>query len=346
MAIGLDFSMVKKSGLFLVPVTDDHVKYADLFRALIEVAQARPKPSSHEHERKMMFAGEAGMLISFALAGYFLVAMFSYDALDPSWSHSGSNTEIANFGGTAGAWMADLLFYLFGFLAFLLPIMLIYNGMILVKTRELSAEDQYHMLIIRWSGFVLTLVSGCALSSLHFSVEPGTMPLDAGGILGQITGNYFSQGLGFVGATVMHLALFLAGLTLFTGLSWLALIDNTGKYTLLLLDKLLDRYYLMRDKVEGSRNRSEREQVFQVQQKKQENRKPGARASRRKSRSRCSKRTARARARFRRWRCSTSPSPGSPATASRRWKPCRSSSSSSCSISGSRSRSNRCTRGR
>jgi S-DNA-T family DNA segregation ATPase FtsK/SpoIIIE len=146
--------------------------------------------------------------------------------------------------------------------------------MILVKTRELSAEDQYHMLIIRWSGFVLTLVSGCALSSLHFSVEPGTMPLDAGGILGQITGNYFSQGLGFVGATVMHLALFLAGLTLFTGLSWLALIDNTGKYTLLLLDKLLDRYYLMRDKVEGSRNRSEREQVFQVQQKKQENRKP------------------------------------------------------------------------
>ena len=228
-----------------------------------------------------MFAGqvnqrlrEAGMLISFALAGYFLVAMFSYDALDPSWSHSGGNTEIANFGGTAGAWMADLLFYLFGFLAFLLPIMLIYNGMILVRTSDLSDEDRYQMLVIRWSGFVLTLISGCALSSLHFSVEPGTMPLDAGGILGQITGNYFSQGLGFVGATVMHLALFLAGLTLFTGLSWLALVDNTGKYTLLLLDRLLDRYYLMRDKVEGSRNRSEREQVFQVQQKKQEQRKP------------------------------------------------------------------------
>jgi S-DNA-T family DNA segregation ATPase FtsK/SpoIIIE len=105
-------------------------------------------------------------------------------------------------------------------------------------------------------------------------VEPGAMPLDAGGILGQIAGNYFSQGLGFVGATVMHLALFLAGLTLFTGLSWLALIDNIGKYTLLLIDRIIDRYYLMRDKVEGSRNRSEREQVFQVQQKRQEKRKP------------------------------------------------------------------------
>ncbi len=214
------------------------------------------------------------MLISFALAGYFLVAMFSYDALDPSWSHSGSNNQIANFGGTAGAWIADLLFYLFGFLAFLLPIMLIHNGMILVRTRNLSDEDRYQMLVIRWSGFVLTLISGCALSSLHFSVETGSMPLDAGGILGQIAGNYFSQGLGFIGATVMHLALFLAGLTLFTGLSWLALVDNIGKYTLMLIDRLLDRYYLMRDKAEGSRNRSEREQVFQVQQRKQEKRKP------------------------------------------------------------------------
>ena len=217
---------------------------------------------------------EAGMLLSFALAGYFLVAMYSYDAQDPSWSHSGSHSEITNFGGTAGAWIADLTFYLFGFLAFLLPIMLIYNGVILVKTRDLSAEDRYQMLIIRWSGFVLTLISGCALSSLHFAVEPGTMPLDAGGILGQITGSYFSQGLGFVGATVMHLALFLAGLTLFTGLSWLAVIDNVGKFTLLLVEKLIDRYYLMRDKVEGNRNRSEREQLFQVQQKKREQRKP------------------------------------------------------------------------
>jgi len=217
---------------------------------------------------------EAGMLLSFALAGYFLVAMFSYDAQDPSWSHSGSHSQITNFGGTAGAWIADLTFYLFGFLAFLLPIMLIHNGMILVRTRDLSAEDRYQMLVVRWSGFVLTLISGCALSSLHFSVEPGAMPLDAGGILGQIAGNYFSQGLGFVGATVMHLALFLAGLTLFTGLSWLALIDNVGKYTLLLIDRIIDRYYLVRDKVEGSRNRSEREQVFQVQKKRQEQRKP------------------------------------------------------------------------
>ncbi len=217
---------------------------------------------------------EAGMLLSFAVAGYFLVAMISFDPQDPSWSHSGSHGYIANFGGTAGAWIADLAFYLFGFFAFLLPVMSAHNGMILVKTRNLSAEDRYQMLLVRWGGFVLTLISGCALSSLHFSIEPGTMPLDAGGILGQVAGSYFSQGLGFIGATVMHLALFLAGLTLFTGISWLAVIDNVGKYTLVLIGKIIARYYLIRDKVEGSRNRNEREQVFQVQQKRQEKRKP------------------------------------------------------------------------
>ena len=217
---------------------------------------------------------EAGMLLSFALAGYFVIAMISYDVQDPSWSHSGANSKISNFGGTAGAWIADLAFYLFGYLAFLIPTMLIYNGIILVKTRDLSAEDRYQMLIIRWSGFVLTLISGCALASLHFAVDPGSMPLDAGGILGQVTGTYFSQGLGFVGATVLHLALFLSGLTLFTGLSWLALVDKLGKYTLLAVDKLIDRYYLLRDRIEGKRNRSERQQIFQVQLQKQETRKP------------------------------------------------------------------------
>ncbi|MFA9419910.1 MAG: DNA translocase FtsK [Gammaproteobacteria bacterium] len=217
---------------------------------------------------------EAGMLISLAVATYFIVALYSYDAQDAAWSHSGTNDEIHNFGGVAGAWIADLSFYLFGFLAFLLPIMIYYNGIILVKTKNASTEERYQLLLFRWSGFVITLISGCALSSLNFAVDPGTMPADAGGILGQITGTYFAQGLGFLGATVLHLALFLAGLTLFSGISWLALADNIGKYTLMLVDKVIDRYHLLRDRAEGQRNRTEREQVFTIQKQKQETRKP------------------------------------------------------------------------
>ena len=160
---------------------------------------------------------EAGMLLSFAVATYFIVALYSYDAQDAAWSHSGTNAEIQNFGGVTGAWIADLSFYLFGFLAFFLPIMIYYNGIILVRTRNASSEERYHLLVIRWSGFVITLLSGCALASLNFAVDPSAMPAEAGGILGQITGTYFSQGLGFLGATVLHLSLFLGGLTLFSG---------------------------------------------------------------------------------------------------------------------------------
>ena len=214
------------------------------------------------------------MLISIAVASYILVALYSYNAQDAAWSHSGTNSDIQNFGGVTGAWIADLSFYLFGFLAFLLPVMIFYNGIILVKTRNSSVEERYQMLVIRWSGFIVTLISGCALASLHFGVEPGAMPADAGGILGQITGNYFSQGLGFLGATVLHLALFLAGLTLFSGISWLAVADNIGRFTLMLIDKAFDRYYIIIDKFEGKRNRSQREQVFTFQQKKQGTRKP------------------------------------------------------------------------
>jgi S-DNA-T family DNA segregation ATPase FtsK/SpoIIIE len=245
------------------------------------VAQAKIKSRSSIQDQKQIFAEhinqrlrEAGMLISFAVASYILVALYSYNSQDAAWSHSGTNSEIENFGGITGAWIADLSFYLFGFLAFLLPVMIFYNGIILVKTRDYSDEERYHMLVIRWSGFIVTLISGCALASLHFAVDPAAMPADAGGILGQITGNYFSQGLGFLGATVLHLALFLAGLTLFSGISWLAVADNIGRYTLMLIDEVFDRYYLIIDKFEGKRNRSQREQVFTVQQKKQGKRKP------------------------------------------------------------------------
>jgi len=245
------------------------------------LAQAKIKPSNVSGPDRKILASqfeqrirEAGMLLSLALGGYMLVSLLSYDAGDPAWSHSGVNDQVMNFGGSAGAWLSDLLLYLFGYMAYLLPIMLFYNAVLLVKTQLISPEDRYQMLAVRWSGFTLTLISGCALSSLHFGLGGGVVPLDAGGILGQITGVNFSNSLGFLGATVLHLALFLAGVTLFTGLSWLAVVDHTGRFTLWIVDKLIDRYYLFRDRRVGSRLRHEREQVFSEQKLKKEKRKP------------------------------------------------------------------------
>lgn len=214
------------------------------------------------------------MLLSIALGAYILVALLSYDPEDPAWSRSGVNLVASNFGGSAGAMLSDLLLYLFGLMALLLPVMLFYTGYLLVRKRREQSDDRYQMLALRWSGFVLTLISGCALASLHFAVTKGSMPSNAGGILGQVTGINFSQSMGFLGATVLHLALFLSGLTLFTGVSWLAVVDHTGRLTLLLVDKAMDRYYLFKDRQAGSRLRQEREQVFTEAKQKKETRKP------------------------------------------------------------------------
>ncbi len=245
------------------------------------MAQAKVKPpASAGNDRRILASQfeqrlrEAGMLLSIALGAYILVALLSYDPEDPAWSRSGINPVATNFGGSAGAMLSDLLLYLFGLMASLLPVMLFYTAYLLVRKRPDHTEDRYRMLALRWSGFVLTLISGCALASLHFAIGESSMPSNAGGILGQVTGINFSQSMGFLGVTVLHLALFLAGVTLFTGLSWLALVDHTGRLTLLLVDKAVDRYYLFKDRRVGSRLRQERELVFTEQKQKKETRKP------------------------------------------------------------------------
>ncbi len=217
---------------------------------------------------------EVGMLLSFALATYLFVSMFSYDFNDPAWSHSGSNQSIENFGGLAGAWLADLIFYLFGVLGFMLPIMVFYNGLILVKTHKVKSEYRRQLLIVRWIGFFLIMFSGCALASLHFNVVEHILPLDAGGILGQVTGFGFARNLGFLGATVFHLAIFLGGITLFTGMSWLKLVDFVGLKTLQLLAYFVERYDLYKDRRAGKVLMQQRELDFIEKKKIIEGKKP------------------------------------------------------------------------
>lgn len=246
------------------------------------MAQAKIKPRTGEQKhQRIMFANhisrrlrEAGMWLSFAVAGYITVALLSYDTRDAAWSHSGESDITLNFGGIMGAWIADILFYLFGYMALLLPIMIIYNGIILVRAWQTDVEDRYQMLVVRWIGFGLTLISSCALLNLHVSIKASVMSLDSGGILGQIVGHYFAQGLGFLGATVLYLALFLAGMTLFTGLSWLALVDNTGKYSLWFINKMMHCYSLIQDKIKEKRQRNQRQRAVSVAQEKRIKRKP------------------------------------------------------------------------
>ena len=179
---------------------------------------------------------EAALILLSALALYLLVALASYSPADPGWSRTGSG-EIRNLGGPVGAWFADVALYLLGYMAYLFPVMVGFSGWLLYRGVTPQGTIDYRTLGLRWLGFLLTVVAGCGLATLHFQPEPGALPLSAGGVLGNLVGEGLADAFSFLGATLFLLALFLTGVTLFTGLSWLALMDRTGQITLLLIER-------------------------------------------------------------------------------------------------------------
>jgi DNA segregation ATPase FtsK/SpoIIIE, S-DNA-T family len=174
---------------------------------------------------------EGAMLVLGALALFLLAALITYHVDDPGWSHTGPRVAVQNATGVVGAWFADVLFNLFGYLSYLFPVMLAYSGwLILRRNHDIQHADEidYQVLGIRWAGFFLTLATGCALTSMHFVVPANVLPMDGGGILGRWLGDGMAGTMGLLGSTLLLLAVFLTGITLFTGLSWFKAIDVIG----------------------------------------------------------------------------------------------------------------------
>ena len=185
-----------------------------------------------------------GALFIFSFSAlYFLLALLSYQPADPGWTHSGAavSGHVANLGGPTGAWFADVFLTLFGYLAYLFPIMVAFAGWQLYQGREqeVSAAFDIRGFMLRFGGFVLTLIAGCGLASLHDNSVVSLLPVNAGGILGDLVGQQMEGAFNLMGATLLLLALFLSGVTLFINLSWIKLIDATGALTLLLVEKLV-----------------------------------------------------------------------------------------------------------
>ena len=217
---------------------------------------------------------EGALIVLSAIAVYLLVSLLTYHNSDPGWSHSGVRGPVTNVGGVAGAWFADVFLYLLGFLAYLFPIMVGYSGWLVFRGRGADGDIDYHTLALRWLGFLLTVGAGCGLASLHFEISAGVLPLSAGGILGDLIAAGLSEPFSFVGATLFLLALFLAGMTLFTGLSWLSLMDRTGRWTLSFIGWLRERGVALREYLESRKARMARQEVVREEKKKVENRPP------------------------------------------------------------------------
>ena len=175
---------------------------------------------------------ESGFLLLTGIALYLLIALISFNAEDPGWTYASGAATVTNLGGVAGAWLADILLYFFGYFAYFFPLGLALGSWRLFRRHALSQLD-IEIVVFRSLGFLVVLAAGCGLASLHLYPAPGTG--SAGGIIGDMTSQGLVSAFSFVGGSLFLLALFLAGITLATGLSWLALLESTGQLTLKLM---------------------------------------------------------------------------------------------------------------
>lgn len=247
------------------------------------MAQARRTKTTKNSEKSAVIATqlqrglrEGAMLVLMALALFLFTALVTYHSADPGWSYTGSREAIHNAAGVVGAWFSDVLYNLFGYLSFLFPVIIAYSGWLVLRSNhiEVDKDIDYHEMGIRWMGFFVTVAMGCALTSMHFSLTEGQLPLDGGGILGMWLSDAMAGAMGLLGSTLILLAVFLAGITLFSGVSWFRVIDAIGQVALYVYDWIHDKVFIFIDsqqeKKAGEEAKQQRQEVVAASKKKRE----------------------------------------------------------------------------
>ncbi|MCF8177706.1 MAG: DNA translocase FtsK 4TM domain-containing protein [Sulfuritalea sp.] len=172
------------------------------------------------HEARWLLVGLTGLYLGLILWGF--------ERTDPGWSHAAAVKNIANPGGRFGAWLSDLLLYLFGLSTWwwvALPFFLLAWGY--HRLSHLFGGDR-RSLLIALSGFVLLLLASCGLEAMRFWSLQVALPLAPGGMLGTEVGRHVTQFLGYTGGTLVLMVLAMIGFSLFTGASWIVIAEKCG----------------------------------------------------------------------------------------------------------------------
>ena len=208
---------------------------------------------------------ESTLWVTGAIGLILFLALSTYDIDDPGVSYVGNESQVQNAIGKFGALLADFLFNLFGASSYLLVIIVLYFGWSIYRESKYSENPNRGDLFMRTSGFILLLITSCALSTLHFSGE--FYRETAGGILGQVIGNYLESSMKLLGATTLLFFVWLASISLFLNVSWIKIIDEIGKYCLVFWEFCLGKIDEIKDKFEEKRKKAERKEIFDAEKK-------------------------------------------------------------------------------
>jgi|RhiMethySRZTD1v2_1073278.scaffolds.fasta_scaffold13058_4 S-DNA-T family DNA segregation ATPase FtsK/SpoIIIE len=217
---------------------------------------------------------ESGWFALLAVALYLLLVLYTYHKADPGWSHSTGAATVANAGGRVGAWLADVLLYLFGISAYWWVVLCGFLVAWGFRRIETGGEADRRSHIVAGIGFMLVLAASAGIEAIRLYTLKAALPHAPGGILGDVVGNSMAQALGFTGATLILLAAFAAGLSLFTGISWLALIERLGTWSEAAYDFLSRKIQEREDRRVGQQAVVRREEVVVESKKKLEVREP------------------------------------------------------------------------
>ena len=180
---------------------------------------------------------EVGLILFSSLAVFMLLALISFDPADPSWSQTGYQQQVNNYAGRGGAFVADLLLFSFGWIAYLLPFFVALMGYLLFKRFKDLLSLDYLILGSRVFGLILTLCAATAISSMNFN---DIYYFSSGGVLGDMISSSLLPYFNFIGTSLLLLCAFATGLTLLTGISWLTVADYLGAGCFYLFTRLLE----------------------------------------------------------------------------------------------------------
>lgn len=177
---------------------------------------------------------EGIFIVAFAVSLFLLISLLSFHNHDPGWLHTGMGQHINNAGGRVGAWFADVLLFIFGYLAYLFPVLLTYSAWLVLKDKMVAWRDQ-QLFFTRGVGFILIMLTGCGLASLQ-TLEPSVyLPYGAGGVLGHALISGLVHAFNATGTILLLIGLLLTGITFFTGVSWFSITEKVGIITIQLV---------------------------------------------------------------------------------------------------------------
>ena len=171
---------------------------------------------------------EARWLCVAALAAFLALILWGFDKADPGWSHAALAPQVVNPGGKFGAWLADLMLYLFGLSAWWWVACLLLLLAWGYRRLGFSQETNRRHLSVVLCGFIVLLVASSGVEALRFWSLKVALPFQPGGMLGHGVSNLALQYLGFTGGTLILLTLFALGLSLFAGVSWINFVERFG----------------------------------------------------------------------------------------------------------------------